>query len=442
MKLTKEQLLFSSLMIKLVEGIYNDGDKEVNSLLQQQKENRDNLLQELGKALLTYQIVDGFMNLTERNLKKEKTSLGKLIKDQFNSEIKNEDLATNKVLTDTSNKSWGANSYLMSIGSNFDIEKLDRKKSEKIISEKIDGKTYSDRIWKNKNDVASIMQKKINDFLDGKIDVNKIEKEIKDLYNSNGYNTKRLLENEISRVQNAVNEEWFKEKDIEYYLYDATLDRKTCDKCAKLDGKVYEKGEKRPELPLHIRCRCTYVGLPDKNWRPKTRRDNETGENIDYKTYKEWYNEKYPIDYINWDDKRGERKYKFGTGNLRLAKIRDIKKAKKYLEDHGMELVIGDKEALQEHGGGFEPAEAKVYLPDNPTYLAVRHEIYHAQQYNALGKEKYMSQTRKEREEHVYSQIMKHKEEFTSDEIWNAQRYIYFIRNGDFPFDDWPGYDD
>lgn len=440
MKLSKEQLLFSGLMIKLIEGIYNDGDEEINSLLQHQKENRDNLLQELGKVLLTYKIVDGFMNLTERDLKKEKTSLGKLIRDKFNSEIRNENSTTNKVLNDTVNKSWGANSYLMSIGSNFNIEKLDRKKSEKIISEKIDGKTYSDRIWKNKNNVASFMQKKINDFLDGKIDVNKIEKEIKDLYNSNAYNTKRLVGHEISRVQNAINEEWFNKYKVAYVLHDATLDRKTCDKCAKLDGKVYRKDGKRPKLPQHINCRCVYIGLPSKDWRPKTRRDNEDATNIDYKTYKEWYNEKYPVDFIKWDDKRGDRKYKFDT--VRFAKTRDIKKAKKYLEDRGMGLVIGDVEALENHGGGFNPSEGKVFLPDNPTYLAVRHEIYHAQQYNVLGKDKYMSQTRKEREEHVYSQIMKHKDEFTSDEIWNAQRYIYIIRTGFEPPDNWPGYDD
>ena len=39
----------------------------------------------------------------------------------------------------------------------------------------------------------------------------------------------------------------------------ATLDRRTCPICGALDRKVFRRGEYRPSLPLHWRCRCVYI---------------------------------------------------------------------------------------------------------------------------------------------------------------------------------------
>lgn len=45
-----------------------------------------------------------------------------------------------------------------------------------------------------------------------------------------------------------------------------------------------------------------------------------------------------------------------------------------------------------------------------------------------------------EREEYVYNEIMKNKELFTSDEIFEAQKYIYKLRNGNWPPPNWNGF--
>jgi len=49
---------------------------------------------------------------------------------------------------------------------------------------------------------------------------------------------------------------------ISRWRHIATLDDRTCLRCGALDGKEYGKDEIRPQLPLHWRCRCTYIPLP------------------------------------------------------------------------------------------------------------------------------------------------------------------------------------
>lgn len=89
---------------------------------------------------------------------------------------------------------------------------------------------------------------------------------------------------------------------------------------------------------------------------------------------------------------------------------------------------------------GFDYNTGEIVLRDKPSVLSLEHESYHAEQYIKLGKEKYLEQTVLEREEYVYNEIMKNKELFTSDEIFEAQRYIYKLRNGNWPPPNWNGF--
>ncbi|MCR8844066.1 hypothetical protein NQ117_10250 [Paenibacillus sp. SC116] len=50
-----------------------------------------------------------------------------------------------------------------------------------------------------------------------------------------------------------------------------------------------------------------------------------------------------------------------------------------------------------------------------------------------LGKEKYLKQSRLEREEYVFNEIMKNKDKFSKAEILFSMKYIYKVRHGDWP---------
>jgi hypothetical protein len=47
-----------------------------------------------------------------------------------------------------------------------------------------------------------------------------------------------------------------------------------------------------------------------------------------------------------------------------------------------------------------------------------------------------------EKEEYVYREIMKNKGELSIEEIYEAQRYIFKLRNGQWPLSNWKGFDE
>lgn len=291
MRLNNKQELFIKNQEQFLNDLYKRGDITLDELYKLQKLNMDELLDKISKILLKYNIDNSQMNLTTGDIRNEYNSLGKLVKDNLKKEYELEDININNLLNSVGLDKYYFNSFLLSVGVDFKLKKIESKKLQKIIKNKIDGKSYSDRIWKNKNDIAKILQKDIKDFLEGKISVNDIEKVIKQRFNANRYNTDRLVVTEIARVQEGVNTAWMEEHSIEYVLYSGTLDSKTCKDCGQYDGQVYEVNKKPVELPKHPKCRCTYIALPSKEWRPKTRMNNETKEIIDYKSFYEWKKE-------------------------------------------------------------------------------------------------------------------------------------------------------
>lgn len=291
MKLNKNQLLFIGLNENLTEELYKICDFEINNYAKNQVKNRNLILDLISKVLISYNIVNDYLHMTYRDRKKEYNSMEKQINKILGNETKYESDKLRDLLKNVAYDRYNMNSYLMDLGIDFKLPKLDPTQVNKIINQKIKGKIYSDRIWNNKNKTAKDLKLAINDFLNGNMNVNDIIQLIKKKYNSNYENTKRLVNNEIGRVQSEINEQWFKEHDGEWVYYSATLDKRTCKDCGKYDNKTYKVSDSsRPTLPKHVRCRCCYILIVDPNWRPGARLDNESRENINYTDYKKWYN--------------------------------------------------------------------------------------------------------------------------------------------------------
>lgn len=289
MKLTKNQQLYNDLIIKLLSELYNNLD--VNSIYKNIKRDREIILDKISRVLLTYTVDNSKLVLSVGDRDKLYKDLSAIIDNLCKEEITTEKKLITKVLKESAKDRYGINNYILSLGVDFKLKKIADKELDKIIKATIKGKNYSSRIWDNKNQIAKVLKSDIKKFLNGEIDVNSIEKKIKDRFNSNAYNSKRLVETEVARVMEESNNKWQEDRNIEYVMYCATLDNKTCDKCKQYDSKVYKKGEEPVKLPQHPLDRCTYVALPSKDWRPKARLDNKTKENINYKTYKEWLND-------------------------------------------------------------------------------------------------------------------------------------------------------
>ena len=291
MKPNKYQLDFAKKLLKYAEKLAEEGEKELLAMLKSMADNQNSLLVEVGRILLDYDILNEYMSLTPGQIKMEFDKLGELINYTFTDETIKEIENTKSFLKYVGNGTWDNSSYLLSLGMDFNLKKIKSKDLEKIINKAIKGKNYSDRIKGNKEKIAKILKKDIKDFLEGKISVNDIRKKIKDLYNNNAKATKILVRNEIGRVQAGVNELWADEHNIEWQLFDATLDGKTTETCQRYDGQVFRKDDSNKPIPnvtTHICCRSCLIALPSKDYRPKTKIDNETKERIPYTNYKEW----------------------------------------------------------------------------------------------------------------------------------------------------------
>ena len=291
MKPNKYQLDFAKKLLKYAEKLAEEGEKELLAMLKSMADNQNSLLVEVGRILLDYDILNEYMSLTPGQIKMEFDKLGELINYTFTDETIKEIENTKSFLKYVGNGTWDNSSYLLSLGIDFTLKKIKSKDLEKIINKTIKGKNYSDRIKGNKEKIAKILRKDIKDFLEGKTSVNDIRKKIKSLYNNNAKATKILVRNEIGRVQAGVNELWAEEYNIEWQLFDATLDGKTTEICQRYDGQVFRKDDSNKPIPnvtTHICCRSCLIALPSKDYRPKTKIDNETKERIPYTNYKEW----------------------------------------------------------------------------------------------------------------------------------------------------------
>ena len=228
-----------------VESLYNDMEKQLNDTYRQKKESRDELLKAIAMILLTYTIVDDVLSLSEKDYNKEYSLLGALIIKLTRGDIKQIQGNTVKILESTVKSTFDFYSY------NHNLKDV-----EKIINQNFKGKHFSSRVWDNEQEVAKKLLKQCQDFLQGKINVNQIEKEIKNTYNTSSYNAKRLVTTEVSRVHNESFKRFCHETGVKKVIRNAILDNRTCTDCAKHDGEIYDI-DKMPEIS-HPMCRCYY----------------------------------------------------------------------------------------------------------------------------------------------------------------------------------------
>ncbi|EGT5043839.1 TPA: minor capsid protein [Clostridioides difficile] len=244
------------ILTKLTEDIYKSAENRTKPFYKYQRENRDKLLLEIAKIFLTHDIINEYLNINNKDKKNLRSKLNKIINDYSNNydeEVK--DIET--ILSDSSKNKYS--NLIILLGVILKIEDMNNKVINKIVNNKVNGKHWSDRLWKNKKSIEESLKKEIKSFLNGKTSVNKIEKAIRDKYSTGASQTRRLVEYEVSRCQSEVNEYFFKTQGIIKVMYCADLDSRTCNDCSIYNGLIFYVNEPRPSLPQHCFCRCEYI---------------------------------------------------------------------------------------------------------------------------------------------------------------------------------------
>ena len=215
--------------LDFVESLYDEADNQIKEVYQEQKDNRDELLKQLATIMLTYSILNDLMKLSRADKKKEYNRLSKLVTSGAQKQGATQNRIIGKMLSSTINKTFDFYSYNV----NF-------KDVKEIIDNNFKGKHFSSRVWSNEEDVAKHLNKKVNDFLNGKVNVNQIKKNIEKTYNNSAYNARRLVETEINRVEDEAFKRFCKETGVKRVMRNEEMDSKTCAECAGINEKIYD----------------------------------------------------------------------------------------------------------------------------------------------------------------------------------------------------------
>lgn len=239
--------------LEFTQGLYDEAEEQIKEVYKEQKKNRDNILQELALIMLTYTVLDGLMSLTSKDKKKEYKRLSNVIKTNYKATGEIQNGVVTDILTKTINNTFDFYSY-----------NAELKDVQAIIDKSFKGKHFSDRVWENEKETAKHLHKQVNDFLNGKVNVNQIKRNIEKTYNTSAYNAKRLVETEVARVENDSFKRFCNEAGVKKVRRNAVLDNRTCNDCSSFDGKVYDLKD-APDLPAHPLCRCFYE-IADENY--------------------------------------------------------------------------------------------------------------------------------------------------------------------------------
>ncbi len=142
----------------------------------------------------------------------------------------------------------------------WDLHSINDKQLDKILSKPwtMDGKTFSDRLWTNKQALIGNLQTHLTQsVITGKAP-DEVIKRLSAQFGTDRNKAGRLVMTESAAFASAAQKDAFNDLDVERFEIVATLDNNTSEVCKDLDGHVfdmksYEVGVTAP--PFHPWCR-------------------------------------------------------------------------------------------------------------------------------------------------------------------------------------------
>ncbi|RTL31280.1 MAG: hypothetical protein EKK55_01130 [Rhodocyclaceae bacterium] len=130
-----------------------------------------------------------------------------------------------------------------------------------LVDEPFNGEAWTDRL-KNWLPVEADIAREVSNGLSLGKSNREIAQALLPLVNDVAYKAERIARTEVHRV-NVTAQMRSVDKAlgpaIEGWRYTATLDDRTSQEHAALDGRIYPRGAEKPRLPSRPNCRCTYT---------------------------------------------------------------------------------------------------------------------------------------------------------------------------------------
>lgn len=289
----------NSMYQKMIEQIKIDAEKYADEQMKSIYANQKDKLEELHQYIASLYIknaTNGLLDVTPQQKKVLLKDIDNKLKDMGKNLGQQEVDQAASILSDTYPMTYYHNAYILDSGIK-DTIKFDILRPEHIkaaVNNPIDGKVFSDRIWANKANLMDNVKQGIVDAMNGDVHLDKLARNIRQQFNASAYESQRLVRTENARVQSQAIDDIASNTGVTKQMYSATLDNKTSEECAALDGHIYDLDDPDKVVPPenHPNCRCVLINMPNEEWRPQKRMDNESHTLIDYKDYETWAKDK------------------------------------------------------------------------------------------------------------------------------------------------------
>lgn len=278
-------------ILKLRIQLEKETNKDIKKILLEQKKHLEQMRSIVGNIYMKYADDEGKLVINSIDRFNVMRDMEKNIINMSRDLIKKTTNITDETLLKSYVDSYYKTANIINSGSSVGINyKLLRPEFiESVLKANFEGMTYSDRIWKNTNKLYSKLYDVIGKGISDGTSIQKLSKEVKEAFGTSAYEAHRLVNTEVARVVTEAQLNIYEVSGVvDKVMYVATLDNLTSKICRERDTSIWELNDpNKPVIPAHPNCRSCWVSyLPD--WKPTTRRDNITKQNIPFQSYEDW----------------------------------------------------------------------------------------------------------------------------------------------------------
>ncbi|MGI5891735.1 MAG: minor capsid protein, partial [Bacillota bacterium] len=232
------------------------------------------------------------------------------------------------------------------VGFGVDLSKVNKRAVQSLLEYPWNGKNYSDNIWDKQKDLAGELNKVITRGMIQGQSVQEMSRALRDAHLGKDYdrgkkggqlyNATRVVRTETNYIANQASKDMYSDLGMKRYEYCATLDSRTSEICADLNGQVFDTEDAKPGVnypPMHPHCRSTTVPYFEDLGGTRLAKD------ADGKYYKVPGNMKYK----DWYSSLSENEKGKMAVNTKMAKnaAADKEQHAKYKAVFGKEIIPG-----------------------------------------------------------------------------------------------------
>lgn len=205
-----------------------------------------------------------------------------------------------RVMSDIYTEGYYRNAHIIQTGFGIgsSLAALDTNRVSKVLSKPwaADGINFSDRIWgKHRPQLINELHTQLTQSIIRGEAPDKAINAIAKRFDVAKHRAGNLVMTESAYFGTQAQQDCYKELDVEYQEFVATLDMHTSAICQDMDGKVFKSSEITVGVnapPLHCRCRSVMVPYFEDNETERAARDKD-GKTVYVPSnmkYKDWYN--------------------------------------------------------------------------------------------------------------------------------------------------------